>query len=121
MTITGDAGYHYVLLVDPDTHETRYTAEVGVVDGAYVFNFPEAVEGTYWIIAGSDPDNDGRICNRGEACGSYITLVDPKDVVLNGNTVGLDFNTNYFVSLGGPTSHGLFNLVPTGASRSYQR
>lgn len=119
--ITGDAGYHYVLLVDPDTLETLYRTELGVVDGEYAYSFPAAFEGTYLIVAGSDPDNDGFICNRGEACGAYLTLVDPEEFVLDGDTVGVDFDTNYFVSLGGPTSHGAFSLTPIGEPRSIQR
>ncbi|WP_200174036.1 S8 family serine peptidase [Ectothiorhodospira shaposhnikovii] len=68
-----DAGPHYILLLDPDTFETRAQAEVRAADGQYRFSL-RAEPGQYYVLAGSDLDNDGRICTTGEACGAYVNL-----------------------------------------------
>lgn len=38
--------------------------------------------------AGSDSDNDLFICDPGEACGSYLTLDQPQDILLDRNLAG---------------------------------
>ena len=46
------------------------------------------------MIAGTDLDNDGYICQRGEACGGYPVLdavLDGQQLQLTGNRSDLDF------------------------------
>jgi len=81
-----NAGRHFVLLVDPvpegDIFTTVSQATVEVVDGQYRFSFrpddgveprflSEVPPGDYFLVAGSDLDNDGLICHAGEACAEY--------------------------------------------------
>lgn len=81
-----NAGRHFVLLVDPvpegETFTTVSQATVEVVNGQYQFSFrpddgveprylSEVPPGDYFLVAGSDLDNDGLICHAGEACAEY--------------------------------------------------
>lgn len=81
-----DAGRHFALLVNPEAqdgaYETVAQAALEVVNGQYRFRFyhddgeapryaNEVPEGRYFLVAGSDLDNDGRICHSGEACAEY--------------------------------------------------
>jgi serine protease len=85
--VARDAGRHFVLLVntEPDV-EGRYNAvsqvSVDASSGAYKFRFEaddgveprrlsEVVPGTYYLVAGTDLDGDGLICQSGEACAEY--------------------------------------------------
>ncbi|MDX1819100.1 MAG: peptidase S8, partial [Marinobacter sp.] len=82
-----NAGVHFVLLVNttPDA-QGFYQAEAQVVarveNGEYQFSFPlengdgvqtqsEVTPGDYFLVAGTDLDNDGIICQPGEACAEY--------------------------------------------------
>ncbi len=96
-----DAGYHYVLLIDPATSATRYQVAVGVSDGSYPFTFNDVTAGEYRLIAGTDSDNDGLLCDAGEACGAYPTLDVSKSATLtvSGNRIGLDFTTGFDSSI----------------------
>ncbi|MFO8141283.1 MAG: S8 family serine peptidase [Marinobacter sp.] len=82
-----NAGAHFVILVDttPDD-EGFYWAEAQVaveaVNGRYEFRFEaddgeeprglnEVSPGNYYLVAGTDIDGDGIICQPGEACAEY--------------------------------------------------
>jgi serine protease len=69
----GDAGFHYVLLLDVDTNERIAQEEVSFGNGGYVYRFEGISAGAYRIIAGSDSDNDFDIGDPGEAFGAYPT------------------------------------------------
>ncbi|WP_160164271.1 S8 family serine peptidase [Marinobacter santoriniensis] len=82
-----DAGLHFVLLVrtEPDENGNYLTEaqdSVQADNGQYVFSFrhydgvgeqePDEVRpGTYYLVGGTDLDNDGIICQPGEACAEY--------------------------------------------------
>jgi serine protease len=72
--LTADAGFHYVLVIDPDSFETVEQVQGPASAGRYLFRFEEIPPGTYEIYAGTDSDNDGFICDPGEACGIYRSL-----------------------------------------------
>ncbi|WP_323751311.1 S8 family serine peptidase [Marinobacter sp.] len=82
-----NAGTHFVLLVDTEPNEQGvYPAEaqvtVTVQNGQYSFHFEaddgeeplalnEVTPGDYYLVAGTDIDGDGFICQSGEACAEY--------------------------------------------------
>lgn len=82
-----NAGKHFVLLVGTEPNEQGvYLAEAQVTatveDGQYSFQFEaddgeeprmlsEATPGDYYLVAGTDIDGDGFICQSGEACAEY--------------------------------------------------
>jgi len=96
---TGDAGHHYVLLLDPDTFENKAQVEVDASNGVYTFNLTEVPEGYYMLYAGTDFDNDYIVGDAGEALGAYYSLDTPSIISVNGNLSGLDFNTSFNVNL----------------------
>lgn len=95
---TADVGYHYVLLLDPQTYDTIYQFSVGVDSGSYSYLFPSVDSGEYIVMAGSDLNNNNVICEPGEACGAYTILNDPTTVNITGNLSGLDFFSSFDVS-----------------------
>lgn len=84
-----DAGRHYVLLVSAD--DDRSTIEQVVVsasDGQYRFAFDEVEPGEYFLVAGTDVDNNGFICENGEACAEYPVNGLPEKIVIGDEPLG---------------------------------
>jgi len=71
------------------------------VQGVYTYSFAGVKPGDYYILAGTDSDNDGLICETGEACGGYPT-VDLLQVltVTDANRDDLDFTTGFSANMG---------------------
>jgi serine protease len=86
-----DLGALYVLLLDKDMKGVAQQV-LKSTDGLYPFAFPGVPDGSYYLAAGTDLDNDNMICDAGEACGAWPTLGMPSQVVVKGGDVtGLDF------------------------------
>ncbi len=85
--LEGDVGTLYVLAVDPETY---FTVAEAITDslGHYSYLTPFLPEGEYLFFAGTDRDEDGWICDTGEACGYYP---DPVQVSSGAPTLGIDF------------------------------
>lgn len=113
-----NAGYHYILLIDADTSEVVDRQEGNAQNGNYNFQFDKAFfsdkRQRYFIIAGSDRDNDGLICDAGEACGAYLSRTQPKIIADNDNLSGLNFITGFSIGLQSQS-------VPNTAVRSIRR
>ena len=102
MSVTYDAGYHYVLLIRVNADNTFNIVDqynVDISNGYYSYAFTNVLRGTYFIIAGSDRDNDGYIDNPGESLGAYPSLDQPIYVDTSGNLSGLDFQTDFKFSI----------------------
>ncbi len=99
-----DAGRHFVLLLDPDTLETKRSVVLNASGGVYRYRFNDVEPGDYLLVAGSDFDNDLTICDAGEACGAYQTLDQPQRVTVTRTQLTLDFGTGYGLRLFGASS-----------------
>ncbi len=99
VTVTGDSGFHYVLLIDADTYLARYQDEVFATNGSYAYNFPSVEEGNYIVFAGTDSDNDFFIGDAGESSGAYISLDQPIIIRVEKNLSGIDFITSFNIDL----------------------
>jgi serine protease len=93
--LTADAGYHYVLVVDPASLETVAFTSLPAADGVYPFRLEDVPAGTWEIYAGTDSDNDGFICDAGEACGVFRTIDSPTPVDVSAPRTDLDFVTGF--------------------------
>jgi serine protease len=95
-----DAGFHYVILVDPDTLATVAEAETVAVGGVYAFQLADVPAGTYLLYAGSDPDNDFLLCAGSDACGAFPTLGTPEPIQVTSDRAGLGFVTGFQQTVG---------------------
>lgn len=93
----GDAGLVFVELLDasrPD--EILEIVDAGAAAGVYEYSFAELGAGIYYVVAGTDNDNDGDLCDEGEACGAYATLSLPDAIRLGTDDIAdRDFLIGY--------------------------
>jgi serine protease len=95
----GDAGYHYVLLLDPDTFVTVAQYDVPApVNGIYPFSL-SAPAGEYILFAGTDSDNDYSVGDPGESAGAYVSMDQPRVIRLNRDRTGYNFTTSFNLNL----------------------
>lgn len=93
-----DVGLQTVYLLDPASGNRlkSLTAAVDPVNGTYNYSFSGLSPGSYMIEAGTDADNDGQICDPGEACGGYPLLTEPAVIeILNADKTGIDFSSSF--------------------------
>ncbi len=95
ISLTADAGQHYVILVDEDGNSPLPSPSLTVNNGVYDFTLDNVPTGQYRLFAGTDSDNDFFLCDAGEACGAYQTLDSPDVLNINGDMSGLDFVSGF--------------------------
>jgi serine protease len=106
---SGNLGVIYVLVLDAENESPGFVsvAQTSVsqpVNGVYNYSVNVAPAGAgrapnrIFISAGSDLDNDGKICNRGEACGAYLLLNNEITPIspTSQNVTGIDFSVAPF-------------------------
>ena len=86
----GDIGTIYVIILDPETLDTVAQAVTSVTQD-YVYQTLDFAAGRYRIVAGSDRDNDGFICDSGEACGVFPLIDSPTVIEVDGTITNIDF------------------------------
>jgi serine protease len=96
--VGGNAGFHYVLLVDSETFAIKDQDKVPFSPGGYAYSFTNVPAGTYQIFAGTDSNNDFVVGDPGEAFGAYLTLDQPVPITISTDQGGLDFISNFDVS-----------------------
>lgn len=109
----GNIGHIYTVVLDPITGATVTGTESDFTAG----NFPYLMSGIpaneYLIVAGTDYDNDGFICDEGEVCGEYLTSDQPIVVTVDRDLFGFDFLVNYESTVG--------TLAVTGTTQAPRR
>ena len=125
---SGDAGYQYILLIDPLTGDPVDQVETSAANGRYPYSFTDVPTGTYLIVSGSDSNNDLYICDAGESCGAYLTIDQPSEVHISANQTLSDFSTGYNAGFSafssganGGAGHGYRRLDENNATRKLQR
>ena len=119
IAVGGNVGHIYIALVDEDTGATVFGAQSDFSGGAYPWQMINAPAGNFLIVAGTDLNNDGFICDSGEACGEYITRDQPVVISVDRNLTDLDFPVNYdapVTTLGVTT-----DADSSSATRAYRR
>jgi serine protease len=99
-----DYGRVYVLVVDPDTGKPVTQVGVDVSGGVYTWQVSGVKATRVQISAGTDIDNDGVLCQRGEACGGYPQYGAGQTIIeLTGSRTDLNFELSPYggVSTGG--------------------
>ncbi|MCF6209861.1 MAG: S8 family serine peptidase [Gammaproteobacteria bacterium] len=101
--VASDVGFHYVLLVDTETGKASSSQWSGPPqNGEYHFrldNVPITEGQRYVIFAGTDQNNDGIICDAGEACGVYLSRSQPKTIGAGDSHSGLNFVSGFSIGL----------------------
>lgn len=111
----GDTGFTWIILIDPDSGDTVDTTTAENQGGSYSFSFSEIPNGSYYVLGGSDSDNDGFLCDNGESCGGYPTLAQFQTITVEGgNVTGVDFLLNFPGELG-------VNAATVGKDKGYRR
>ena len=95
VSVSPDAGRIYVLLIDPITGDTVYFVERDPLNGEYTYSISGVDPGDYYILAGSDHDNNLFICEAGESCGSYPTLGDAAVISVDEDIANLYFDISF--------------------------
>lgn len=70
-SLVSNAGRLYFLLVNSETGDVAMQDSVDHTNGNYQFSFNDISQGKYYVVAGSDLDNDDFICGEGESCGGW--------------------------------------------------
>jgi serine protease len=95
VNVSPDAGRIYVLLIDPITGDTVYFAERDPINGEYSYSIAGVDPGDYYILAGSDHNNNLFICEAGESCGGYPTLGDAAVISVDQDITNLNFGISF--------------------------
>jgi serine protease len=89
------AAIQYLLLIDADTMDTVDQQALLPSNGQYSFTFQGVPPGTYYLISGSDLNNDFSLLDQGEAVGGYETLNEWLAFTVDRDLSGLNFITGF--------------------------
>ncbi|SET51989.1 serine protease [Marinobacter segnicrescens] len=92
-----DAGRHYVLLLDANDFGSSRSRQVlaSYNDGRYSYAIDDMVPGDYILVAGTDLDNNGIICENGEACAEYPETGSRQVISIGDQDLQLDMTTSF--------------------------
>jgi serine protease len=88
---SGKAGEVYALIIDALTLQPFAQQVASLASGSGRVSFASLYPGAYYVVYGTDLDNDGVICDAGEFCGflPYGEISEPLQV--NGQNVDIGF------------------------------
>ena len=90
----GNVGTVFVLVLNPQSSTTVGQAETNVGQG-YAFAIPAVPPEVYFVVAGTDRDDNGLICEEEDACGVYPDLVT---ITSGQSTPTINFTVANFVT-----------------------
>jgi serine protease len=99
----GDVGTVYVLMVDPDTLDTVAQAMTSATQ-SYTFQTPTLAPGRYLVVSGTDRNNDGFICDNGEACGVFPLIDSPRVIEVEEDRTDIEFPVSFAFSVSSETN-----------------
>ena len=100
---SADVGLQWVLLIDAISLETIDSQPIAAADGRYNYNFLDVAAGDYYILSGSDSDNDFLICDAGESCGGYPLPNQPQIISISNDVTDLNFDSSFGVGFSAQT------------------
>jgi len=86
VTLLGDAGIQYAIVVNPKTDKNAgQSLPFRAKENLSAYSITGVTEGSYYVIAGTDLDNNYFICEEGEICSIYeVTNGESNQIVVNG-------------------------------------
>jgi serine protease len=97
----GNVGTVFVLILNSQSFTTVGQAETSVGQG-YEFAIPAIPPEVYFVIAGTDRDDNGFICEEEDACGLYPDLVT---ITSGQSTPTINFTVANFVTSPAPSEN----------------
>ncbi|RJQ78088.1 MAG: peptidase S8 [Desulfobacteraceae bacterium] len=88
------ASTQYVTLLDENFLTVGQVA-VAPSGGVYHFSFSDVPPGSYYLLSGSDLDDDFQLLDQGEAVGTYPTPASLISFTVSSDRTGLDFVTGF--------------------------
>lgn len=111
------AGTLYVVVWDPVARQAvPFANNPPFAPDAPSFDLGSVDAGNYQIYIGTDNDNDGAICDPGEACGAWPSLNEPWTFAHVRDRTDIGFTVGYAASLG-TLSTGVVTIPPEGIPR----
>lgn len=101
---TADAGYIYILAIDPEERETQGFTSASSVNGLYTYTIENLTSGEYQVVAGTDLNADSLICDQGDSCGAFPTLDQTSILTINGDVDNIDFTVSFENSISASSS-----------------
>ncbi|MEH6823376.1 MAG: S8 family serine peptidase [Motiliproteus sp.] len=114
VTTSADVGFQWLLLIDALSFETVDLVGVDVLKGRYSYSLSVATPGDYYLLSGSDSDNDLFICDAGESCGGFPLANQLQPITLTDDLTEVDFSSSFGVGFSIQTTTG---LMPLGTRR----
>jgi serine protease len=103
--LSANAGVQYVVVIDEDAEPNSEgffesaggSAALIANDGQYTYQVFSLKKGNYTVSTGSDLDLDLIICDAGESCGQYPTLVQPRVITISEAQphININMSVNY--------------------------
>jgi len=93
-----DAGVHYIQLIDVSSGLVVKQVRSVAINEQYSFSIEDIPYGNYILLAGSNPDNNGFICDAAEACGQYPSVGIVEEITINQSSppvANFNFETNF--------------------------
>ena len=109
----GNAGYLYLVLFDSELNNSGQLS-IAPVNGIYSYVISDVAPGEYYVVAGSDADNDGNICEIGESCGAYPVRSEEELITVDRNMSGIDFLATINSGLRGTAASAGLTLTGRG-------
>lgn len=114
-----ELGTLYILLYDPEADSVTAQTIARSRDD-YRFQLPLVPAGDYLLFAGTDLNNNLRICDAGEACGALLTLDQPLRLRVDRDVNDVNFPVEYQIAIPGrqsvvstPTGHRTLRREPS--------
>lgn len=92
---SADAGTQYLLLIDVASGQTVAQVILTAEQGRYDFSFSDVAPGNYYLVSGSDLDNDTQITDQAEAVGGYPSLAGFAPLGIQADRDGVQFITGF--------------------------
>ena len=106
--VAGEAGYQYAVMIDGTTFEEVASWEGLATEGQYPVMFNDVPFGFYFLVVGSDIDNDFDFCDAGEFCQLYPLNYVPDPIIVYDRDIDLGMFTLRF-----PEDGGIGGLLPS--------
>ena len=111
------ASAQWIVLINASTQQSVAATQATRGTQGYEFAFTDVLPGDYYVVAGSDLDNDKFICDSGEACGTYSAHNEILSVVVRDQDVlNINMSCGFDLSAVSPASTR-FVLPNTGVTR----